>query len=58
MLSLLFQCYLQWLEQMVTLVVPPKHMSRETADEIAREFENCIVFEREDDMLKTFLDLD
>ena len=38
--------YLQWLEQMVTLVVPPKHMSRATADEIAQEFENCIVFER------------
>jgi DNA polymerase elongation subunit (family B) len=49
--------YLQWLEQMVTLVVPPKHMSRATADEIAQEFENCVVFEREDDMLKTFLDL-
>ena len=49
--------YLQWLDQMVTLVVPPKHMSRETADEIAREFENCIVFDREEEMLKTFLDL-
>jgi len=49
--------YLQWLEQMVTMVVPPKHMSRETADEIALEFENCIIFEREDEMLKTFLDL-
>jgi len=49
--------YLQWLEQMVTLVVPPRHMSRTTADEIASEFENCIVFDQEEEMLKTFLDL-
>ena len=49
--------YLQWLEQMVTLVVPPKHMSKETAQEIAAEFENCIVFDSEGELLKTFLDL-
>ena len=49
--------YLQWLEQLVTLVIPPKHMTLQTAQEIAAEFENCIVFEKEEDMLKTFLDL-
>ena len=49
--------YLGWLEQMVTLVVPPRHMSPETAQEIASEFENTIIFEREEDLLKTFLDL-
>jgi DNA polymerase elongation subunit (family B) len=49
--------YLQWLDQLVTLVVPPKHMSRETAQEIANEFENTIVFDREEDLLQTFLDL-
>jgi DNA polymerase elongation subunit (family B) len=49
--------YLGWLEQMVTLVVPPKHMSPETAEEIAGEFENTMIFEREEDLLKTFLDL-
>ena len=49
--------YLQWLEQLVTLVVPPKHMSIETGMDIAKDFENCIVFEKEEDMLKTFLDL-
>ena len=49
--------YLQWMEQLVTLVIPPKHMSIETAREIAADFENCIVFEKEEDMLKTFLDL-
>ena len=49
--------YLDWLEQLVTLVIPPKHMSWDTAQEIAGEFENCLLFEREEDMLKTFLDL-
>lgn len=49
--------YLDWLDQLVTLVIPPRHMSMETAQEIANEFENTLVFEREEDMLKTFLDL-
>jgi DNA polymerase elongation subunit (family B) len=49
--------YLDWLKQLVTLVIPPRHMSMETAQEIASEFENTLVFEREEDMLKTFLDL-
>ena len=49
--------YLDWLDQLVTLVVPPKHMSRETAQEICNEFQNTILFEREEDMLATFLDL-
>jgi len=49
--------YLQWMEQLVTLVIPPKHMSMETAIEIAADFENTIVFDKEEDMLKTFLDL-
>jgi DNA polymerase elongation subunit (family B) len=45
------------MEQLVTLVVPPKHMSLETAQDIARDFENCIIFEKEEDMCKMFLDL-
>ena len=49
--------YLNWLDQLITLVIPPRHMSMETAQEIASEFENTIVFEREEDMLKTFLDI-
>ena len=49
--------YLDWLDQLITLVVPPRHMSMETAQEIAAEFENTIVFEREEDMLKMFLDV-
>jgi len=49
--------YLDWLDQLITLVVPPRHMSQETAQEIAGGFDNTLVFEREEDMLNTFLDL-
>jgi DNA polymerase elongation subunit (family B) len=49
--------YLQWMDQLVTLVVPPKHMSIESGREVGAEFDNCFVFEKEEDMLKTFLDL-
>jgi DNA polymerase elongation subunit (family B) len=49
--------YLDWLEQLVTLAVPPRHMSWETAQELIQDFDNTILFEREEDMLKTFLDL-
>ena len=49
--------YLDWLDQLVTLAVPPKHMSMQTAQEIANEFDNTIVFDNEGEMIKTFLDL-
>jgi DNA polymerase elongation subunit (family B) len=49
--------YLDWLDQLVTLVRPPRHMSLETAREIAAEFDNTIVFTNEGEMIKTFLDL-
>ena len=49
--------YLGWVDRLITLVVPPKHMSWETAQEIVSEFEDTLLFEREEDMLNTFLDL-
>jgi DNA polymerase elongation subunit (family B) len=49
--------YLDWLDQLVTLVIPPKSMSAETAKEIASQFENTMLFDNEADMLNTFLDL-
>ena len=49
--------YLAWLDKLVTLVIPPKSMSWETAQEICAEFDNCFLFERESDLLGTFLDL-
>jgi DNA polymerase elongation subunit (family B) len=49
--------YLNWLDQLVTLAVPPRHMSMETAQDLVAEFDNTFLFEREEDMLKMFLDL-
>jgi DNA polymerase elongation subunit (family B) len=49
--------YMDWLDQLVTMVIPPKSMSMETAQEIAAEFENCFVFEQERELLDTFLNL-
>ena len=52
-----FSVYLDWLDKLVTLVVPPKTYSWETAQEICNQYENCYLFEREEDMINTFLDL-
>ena len=49
--------YMDWMDKMVTLVIPPKSYSWETAQEICDKFDNCFLFEREEDMLNTFLDL-
>ena len=49
--------YLDWMDKMVTMVVPPKSYSWETAQEICDRFDNCFLFEQESDMLSTFLDL-
>lgn len=49
--------YLDWLDKLVTLVIPPKNYSWETAQEICNQFDNCFLFEKEADMLNTFLDL-
>ena len=49
--------YLDWLDQLVTLVRPPRHMSKETAQEIAAEFPNTFVMWEESELLDTFLNL-
>ena len=49
--------YLDWLDQLVTMAIPPKSMSMDTAREIAAEFDNTFMFEKEADLLNTFLDL-
>jgi len=49
--------YLNWLDQLVTLAVPPRGLSWETAQDLVKDFENTILFEREEEMIKTFLDL-
>jgi len=49
--------YLDWMDRLVTLVVPPKSYSWETAEEICTKYDNCFLFEREEDLLNTFLDI-
>lgn len=49
--------YLDWLDQLVTLVMPPKHMSDETAHELTKDFENCLLFRSEIEMFETFFAL-
>jgi DNA polymerase elongation subunit (family B) len=49
--------YLDWLDKLVTLAIPPKSMSWETAEELCAKFSDCYIFDREEDMLDTFLNL-
>ena len=49
--------YLAWVDRLITLVVPPRHMTWTTAQEICAEFPDTLLFEREEDMLNTFLDI-
>ena len=49
--------YLDWMEKLITLVIPPKTMSWESAEELTQQYENCFLFEREEDLLQTFFDI-
>ena len=49
--------HLQWLDRLVTLAVPPKRLPIEEARKQCEEFTDCFIFDREADMLETFLDL-
>jgi len=46
--------YLDWQDTLVTLCVPPRHMSTETAQDIAKKYENCLIFKSEKEMFDTF----
>lgn len=50
-------CYLDWLDQCITLVIAPKHMTDETANEIISEFENTMLFKSEKEMFDVFFQL-
>jgi DNA polymerase elongation subunit (family B) len=49
--------YLQWMETMVCLAMPPKTMTMEEAEEAVKEFPNTYLFTSEAEMLDTFLNL-
>ena len=49
--------YLDWLDQLITLSMPPKSMSMDEANRIAARFENTFIFDSERELLLTFLEL-
>lgn len=49
--------YLDWLGRLVTLAIPPKSMSMETAQQIASEFDDTFIFDNEAEMLDNFLNI-
>ncbi|NDB64562.1 MAG: hypothetical protein EB168_02680 [Euryarchaeota archaeon] len=49
--------YLDWMDKLVTLVLPPKKISWAEAEATVAKFEDTYLFDREEDMLGTFLDL-
>jgi DNA polymerase elongation subunit (family B) len=49
--------YLQWLETMVCLAIPPKGLKMADAKEMVKEFPNTYLFDNEADLLDMFLDL-
>ena len=51
-------CYMSWTDQLVTLAVPPKTLTMQQAKDQTKEWgEECVLFEKEGDMLQAFLDL-
>ena len=49
--------YLQWLETMVCLAVPPKTLTMDEAKKTLEGIENVMLFEKEGEMIDTFLTL-
>jgi len=49
--------YLDWLDQLICLAIPPKHMSDETAQDLIKEFPNTFLFRSEIEMFETFFQL-
>ncbi len=49
--------YLDWLDQLITLAIPPKSVSWEEAQEIASVYDNTFMYKDEKQLLRDFLDL-
>jgi len=49
--------YLDWLDQLVTLCIPPKHMTQETANDLTKDIPNLLLFNNEIEMFETFFQL-
>jgi len=49
--------YLQWLDTLICLAVPPKTLTMSEAQELVKDIPNTILFETEAEVLDTFLNL-
>ena len=49
--------YLDWLDQLICLAVPPKHMSYETAHEAIADFPDTLLFRTEKELFDAFFSL-
>ena len=49
--------YLQWMETMICLAIPPKTLSMDEAKRQVEDMPNTMLFETESEMLDTFLDI-
>jgi DNA polymerase elongation subunit (family B) len=49
--------YLDWQDTLVTLAIPPKHMSDESAQDFTKDMPNTILFRSEIEMFETFFEL-
>lgn len=49
--------YLDWLDKLITLAIPPKTISLVEANKVAERFDNTFMFESERELLLTFIDL-
>jgi DNA polymerase elongation subunit (family B) len=49
--------YLDWQDTLITLTIPPKHMSDETAQDFTKDMPNTILFRSEIEMFETFFEL-
>jgi DNA polymerase elongation subunit (family B) len=49
--------YLKWIDQLITLALPPKTLTLENAEKLCENIPNTYLYESEADMLETFLSL-
>ena len=49
--------YLSWVDELITVAIPPKEMSMDVATELVKDFDNTFLFETEEALLESFLDI-
>lgn len=49
--------HLQWIDEIICLAVPPETLTWEEASEIAEQVGNVVLFDKEPEMLKAFMDV-